>query len=64
MALDPDIKKILCDRKVAALAASCADLVETGMGTGKPTFTDDQLERMIALDEQWIEETEAVIEDG
>ncbi len=64
MVINPDIKKILCDRKVAALAAACADLVDSGMTNGTPPFSEDQLKRMIALDQQWIEETEAVIVDG
>ena len=55
MALDPDIKKILCDRKVAALANACADLAERG------TFSRTQLTKMIQLDEEWLEATEVVI---
>ena len=55
MALNPDVKKILCDRKVAALASACADLA----GQGK--FTDEQLVDMTALDEEWLAATEKVI---
>ncbi len=57
MALDPDVKKILCDRKVAALAAACADLTEKG------SFRQDQVKAMIALDERWLADTESVINE-
>ena len=57
MALDIDVKKILCDRKVASLANFIADQIEKDPSV----FSDGQKENMTRLDKQWYTATESII---